>query len=180
MKRQSKKSKRNWLDYSIKLSSLFLLAMILFLLLNRKNTIYLPQNTQTKSDNLYQDVFSFPFYESQLLGTWYLKGYTNASITFKKEKGEIGNNTLNVKSENIDQNTLNSFPNGSYLTEMRGNNLNEIIDFYYIKLINGKLGTLYLTRDNQTLEFLRYKVQNAKEGVFKTNCGCSVQLSCGN
>ena len=171
---------RNRLDYSIVLSSLFLLVMVLFLLQNRKNTIYLPQNTQTKSDNLYQDVFSFPFYESQLLGTWYLKGYTNASITFKKEKGEIGNNTLNVKSESIDQNTLNSFPNGSYLTEMRGNNLNEIIDFYNIKLINGKLGTLYLTRDNQTLEFLRYKVQNAKKGVFKTNCGCSVQLSCGN
>ncbi len=178
MKGQSKKSKKNWFNYSVVLSSLFLLTIVSFLLLNRKNINYLSTNTQIKSCSLHQDDFSFPFYESQLLGTWYLEGYNNASIIFNKEFSN--KNVLNVKSENIDLLTLNTFPEGSYLTEMKGANLNEIIDSYNIKLIGGKLGTLYLTKDNQTLEFLRYKTKNAKEGLFKTNCRCSTRLSCGN
>ena len=178
MKRQSKKSKRIWLNYSVVLSSFFLLTIVFFLLLNNKNINYSPTNIHIKSSNLYQDAFSLPFYESQLLGTWYLEGYNNASITFNKEVSN--KNVLNVKSENIDLLTLNTFPEGSYLTEINGANLNEIIDSYDIKLINGKLGTLYLTKENKTLEFLRYKTKNAKEGLFKTNCVCGAQLSCGN
>ena len=178
MKRQRKKSKKNWFNYSVILFPLFLLTIVFFLLLNRKSINYLSTNTQIKSSSLYQDDFSFPFYESQLLGTWYLKGYTNASVTFIKEG--TNKNVLNIKSENIDLITLNTFPEGSYLTGIRESNLNQVIESYNIKLIGGKLGTLYLTKGNQTLEFLRYKTKNAKEGLFKTNCGCTAQLSCGN
>jgi len=178
MKRQSKKSKKNWFNYSVVLPSLFLLTIVSFLLLNRENINYLSANTQIKSSSLHQDDFSFPFYESQLLGTWYLKGYKNASVTFIKEGTD--KNVLNIKSENIDLITLNTFPEGSYLSGIRERNLNEIIESYNIRLIGGKLGTLYLTKDNQTLEFLRYKTKNAKEGLFKTNCRCSTRLSCGN
>ncbi|HPP19176.1 MAG TPA: hypothetical protein PLT51_04315 [Candidatus Dojkabacteria bacterium] len=178
MKRQSKKSKKNWFNYSVVLPSLFLLTIVSFLLLNRENINYLSASTQIKSSSLHQDDFSFPFYESQLLGTWYLKGYKNASVTFIKEGTD--KNVLNIKSENIDLLTLNTFPEGSYLSGIRESNLNEIIESYNIKLIGGKLGTLYLTKDNQTLEFLRYKTKNAKEGLFKTNCRCSTRLSCGN
>jgi hypothetical protein len=178
MKRQSKKRNRIWHNYSVILFPLFLLTIVSFLLLNRKSTNYLSTNTQIKSSSLYQDDFSFPFYESQLLGTWYLKGYKNASVTFIKEG--TNKNVLNIKSENIDLVTLNIFPEESYLTEIRENNLNQIIESYNVKLIGGKLGTLYLTKGNQTLEFLRHKTKNAKEGLFKTNCGCTPQLSCGN
>lgn len=181
MKRQSKKSKKskkNCFNYSVILFSLFLLTIVFFLLLNRKNINYLSTNTQIKSSSLHQDDFPFPFYESQLLGTWYLKGYKNASVSFKKEGTD--KNVLNIKSENIDLVTLNIFPEGSYLSGIRESNLNQIIESYNIKLIGGKLGTLYLTKGNQTLEFLRYKTKNAKEGLFKTDCGCSAQLSCGN
>ena len=178
MKRQSKKRKRIWHNYSVILSSLFLLTAASFLLLNRESINYLSTSTQIKNSNLHQDDFSFPFYESQLLGTWYLKGYKNASVTFIKEGTD--KNVLNIKSENIDLITLNTFPEGSYLTGIRESNLNQVIESYNIKLIGGKLGTLYLTKGNQTLEFLRYKTKNAKEGLFKTDCGCSAQLSCGN
>ena len=178
MKRQSKKSKRIWHNYSVVLSFLLLLTIVFFLLLNRENTNYLSTSTQIKTSSLHQDDFPLPFYESQLLGTWYLKGYKNASVTFIKEGTD--KNVLNINSENIDLLTLNTFPEGNFLTGIRERNLNEIVDSYNIKLIGGKLGTLYLTKGNQTLAFLRYKTKNAIEGLFKTNCGCTAQLSCGN
>jgi len=152
---------------------IFLTVFIFFLLIS-SHANYL----QEKSYD--QNINSKPFYEWQILGTWYLKGYTNASITFKINKDRLSKDVLEINSENIDLFTLNTFPEGSYATRLSYNDFKSFTDYYKVKLINGKIGTLYLTRDNQTLLFLRYKTKNAKEGVFKTNCGCSASLSRGN
>ena len=152
---------------------IFLTVFIFFLLIS-SHANYL----QEKSYD--QNINSKPFYEWQILGTWYLKGYTNASITFKINKDRLSKDVLEINSENIDLFTLNTFPEGSYATRLSYNDFKSFTDYYKVKLINGKIGTLYLTRDNQTLQFLRYKTKNAKEGLFKTNCGCGASLSCGN
>jgi len=152
---------------------IFLTVFIFFLLIS-SHANYL----QEKSYD--QNINSKPFYEWQILGTWYLKGYTNASITFKINKDRLSKDVLEINSENIDLFTLNTFPEGSYATRLSYNDFKSFTDYYKVKLINGKIGTLYLTRDNQTLQFLRYKTKNAKEGLFKTNCGCSASRSCGN
>ena len=152
---------------------IFLTVFIFFLLIS-SHANYL----QEKSYD--QNINSKPFYEWQILGTWYLKGYTNASITFKINKDRLSKDVLEINSENIDLFTLNIFPQESYATRICYNDFKSFVDYYEVKLINGKIGTLYLTRDNQTLQFLRYKTKNAKEGLFKTNCGCGASLSCGN
>jgi len=152
---------------------IFLTVFIFFLLIS-SHANYL----QEKSYD--QNINSKPFYEWQILGTWYLKGYTNASITFKINKDRLSKDVLEINSENIDLFTLNTFPEGSYATRLSYNDFKSFTDYYKVKLINGKMGSLYLTRDNQTLQFLRYKIKNAKEGLFKTNCGCGASLSCGN
>ena len=152
---------------------IFLTVFIFFLLIS-SHANYL----QEKSYD--QNINSKPFYEWQILGTWYLKGYTNASITFKINKDRLSKDVLEINSENIDLFTLNTFPEGSYATRLSYNDFKSFTDYYKVKLINGKIGTLYLTRDNQTLQFLRYKTKNAKEGLFKTNCGCAASLSRGN
>jgi quinol-cytochrome oxidoreductase complex cytochrome b subunit len=158
---------------------IFLSVFIFFLLIN-SHTNYLFADTQKQEKSYDQNINSKPFYEWQILGTWYLKGYTNASITFKINKDRLSKDVLEINSENIDLFTLNTFPEGSYATRLSYNDFKSFTDYYKVKLINGKIGTLYLTRDNQTLLFLRYKTKNAKEGVFKTNCGCGASLSCGN
>ena len=158
---------------------IFLSVFIFFLLIN-SHTNYLFADTQKQEKSYDQNINSKPFYEWQILGTWYLKGYTNASITFKINKDRLGRDILEINSENIDLFTLNIFPQESYATRICYNDFKSFVDYYEVKLINGKIGTLYLTRDNQTLQFLRYKIKNAKEGLFKTNCGCAASLSCGN
>ena len=158
---------------------IFLSVFIFFLLIN-SHTNYLFADTQKQEKSYDQNINSKPFYEWQILGTWYLKGYTNASITFKINKDRLGRDILEINSENIDLFTLNIFPQESYVTKVEYDDFNDVTDYYNLQLINGKIGTLYLTRDNQTLQFLRYKTKNAKEGLFKTNCGCGASLSCGN
>lgn len=158
---------------------IFLSVFIFFLLIN-SHTNYLFADTQKQEKSYDQNINSKPFYEWQILGTWYLKGYTNASITFKINKDRLGRDILEINSENIDLFTLNIFPQESYATRICYNDFKSFVDYYEVKLINGKIGTLYLTRDNQTLQFLRYKTKNAKEGLFKTNCGCAASLSRGN
>ncbi len=158
---------------------IFLSVFIFFLLIN-SHTNYLFADTQKQEKSYDQNINSKPFYEWQILGTWYLKGYTNASITFKINKDRLGRDILEINSENIDLFTLNIFPQESYVTKVEYDDFNDVTDYYNLQLINGKIGTLYLTRDNQTLQFLRYKTKNAKEGLFKTNCGCGSSLSCGN
>ncbi|GEM_PF-5568327 len=158
---------------------IFLSVFIFFLLIN-SHTNYLFADTQKQEKSYDQNINSKPFYEWQILGTWYLKGYTNASITFKINKDRLGRDILEINSENIDLFTLNIFPQESYVTKVEYDDFNDVTDYYNLQLINGKIGTLYLTRDNQTLQFLRYKTKNAKEGLFKTNCGCAASLSRGN
>ena len=135
---------------------------------------------QTVSYNSSQYYKSLPYYKWELLGKWYLKGYTNASITFNINEDRLGRDILEINSENIDLFTLIIFPQESYITKIEYGDFNDVTNYYNIQLINGKIGTLYLTRDNQTLQFLRYKTKNAKEGLFKTDCGCAASLSRGN
>ncbi len=156
------------------------LSFFTFLTLaSTKNTSVNAQK-QTVSYSSSQYYKLLPYYEWQVLGKWYLKGYTNASIIFEIDKDRLGRDILEINSENIDLFTLNIFPQESYATRICYNDFKSFVDYYEVKLINGKIGTLYLTRDNQTLQFLRYKTKNAKEGLFKTNCGCGASLSCGN
>jgi len=156
------------------------LSVFIFFLLISSHANYLFADTQKQEKSYDQNINSKPFYEWQILGTWRLKGYTNASITFNINEDKLGRNILEINSENIDLLTLNTFPEGSYATRLSYNDFKSFTDYYKVKLINGKMGSLYLTRDNQTLQFLRYKIKNAKEGLFKTNCGCGASLSCGN
>ena len=156
------------------------LSVFIFFLLISSHANYLFADTQKQEKSYDQNINSKPFYEWQILGTWYLKGYTNASITFKINKDRLGRDILEINSENIDLFTLNIFPQESYVTKVEYDDFNDVTDYYNLQLINGKIGTLYLTRDNQTLQFLRYKTKNAKEGLFKTNCGCAASLSRGN
>ena len=156
------------------------LSFFTFLTLaSTKNTSVNAQK-QTVSYSSSQYYKLLPYYEWQVLGKWYLKGYTNASIIFEIDKDRLGRDILEINSENIDLFTLNIFPQESYVTKVEYDDFNDVTDYYNLQLINGKIGTLYLTRDNQTLQFLRYKTKNAKEGLFKTNCGCAASLSRGN
>ena len=173
-----KKTNRNKKNFYI-VCYIFLSVFIFFLLIS-SHANYLFADTQKQEKSYDQNINSKPFYEWQILGTWRLKGYTNASITFNINEDKLGRDILEINSENIDLLTLNTFPEGSYATRLSYNDFKSFTDYYKVKLINGKIGTLYLTRDNQTLQFLRYKTKNAKEGLFKTNCGCGASLSCGN
>ena len=173
-----KKTNRNKKNFYI-VCYIFLTVFIFFLLIS-SHANYLFADTQKQEKSYDQNINSKPFYEWQILGTWRLKGYTNASITFNINEDKLGRDILEINSENIDLLTLNTFPEGSYATRLSYNDFKSFTDYYKVKLINGKMGSLYLTRDNQTLQFLRYKIKNAKEGLFKTNCGCGASLSCGN
>jgi len=173
-----KKTNRNKKNFYI-VCYIFLSVFIFFLLIS-SHANYLFADTQKQEKSYDQNINSKPFYEWQILGTWRLKGYTNASITFNINEDKLGRDILEINSENIDLLTLNTFPEGSYATRLSYNDFKSFTDYYKVKLINGKMGSLYLTRDNQTLQFLRYKIKNAKEGLFKTNCGCGASLSCGN
>ena len=156
------------------------LSLLTFLMLGSAKYTSVNAQKQTVSYSSSQYYKLLPYYEWQVLGKWYLKGYTNASIIFEIDKDRLGRDILEINSENIDLLTLNTFPEGSYATRLSYNDFKSFTDYYKVKLINGKMGSLYLTRDNQTLQFLRYKIKNAKEGLFKTNCGCGASLSCGN
>ncbi len=126
--------------------------------------------------NLNSSLGSNEFFNTEIpdiIGEWYLQGYRNVKISFYPVKNQLHSNELKISSTNIGLYTLEEFSSNDYMSGISNLDFNSLKEFYSLDLVGGKLGTLFLRKDQNLKIFKRAISPDAIEGEVPPNCACS-------
>ena len=159
-----------------------LFTIILFTFLS--SILITPKEEQLLETNRHTDPFILSYYNintnccnkyfnTDILGIWYLDGYNNINISFTPNQNPLNVGTYEINSLNIDISTLNSFDKETYINRVANWDYVYIKEYYNMKLIDGKFGILLLNIDGNEKVFRRSISPNAKEGIFLGSSNCN-------
>jgi hypothetical protein len=123
--------------------------------------------------NLNSPPRSNEYYMSNIIGEWYLQGYSNAMISIYPVEEMFHSNELKITSTNIGLFTLEEFSNNDLMTGISNLDFDTLREIYSLDLIGGKLGTLLLKKGENMKAFNRTISPFAIEGVIPPNCACA-------